>query len=100
MCGTNPLKVKKKIKTTLKLSVATHSSTIKVDEKPDFGKSCMKNLNSAVALANASSRNAKAAPKKSEDDRYTLDRWKLYLDSYATYQSFFVLASEQNLQFL
>ena len=75
--GTNSLKIKKKIKTTPKSHDAAHVSTIKVGEKPAFVKNCMRNLNSAVALANASTRSAKAAIKKSEDDRYILDRWKL-----------------------
>ena len=43
--GTNPLKVKKKIKTTLKSSDAAHASTIKMDEKPALVKTCTKDLN-------------------------------------------------------
>ena len=87
--GTNPLKVKKKVITThTKDDVAKPPTTI-VDEKPAFIKKCMKNLNVAVSLANASGRSAKTAIKKPEENRYTLDRWKLYLDSCATYHSFF-----------
>ena len=50
----------------------------------------MKNLNRAVALANASDRSVKVkdAKSKPEEGRYTLDRRKLYLDSCATYHSF------------
>ena len=46
--GINPLKVKKKIKTTSKSSDATHLSTVKVNKKPDFVKNCVKNINLAV----------------------------------------------------
>ena len=60
-----------------------------MDEKPTFVKNCGKNLDSEVVLANISSKSLKAAPKNSEDDRYTLDRWKLYLDICATYHYFF-----------
>ena len=87
--GTNPLKVKKKIKNNSKSSDANHLCTIKMDGKPASIKSCMKNMTYLVALANAISRSAKTAFKKSEDNRYTLDRWKLYLDSCATYHYFF-----------
>ena len=52
--GTNPLKVKKKIKTTIKSGDVVKAPTIEVAKKPAFVKRCMKNLNSAVALANAS----------------------------------------------
>ena len=90
MHGTNPLKVKEKIKITLKSSDAVHASTIKVDEKPAFVKNYMKSLNSVVALANTGSRSVMATSNISEDNRYTLDGWKLYLDSCATYHSFFV----------
>ena len=41
-----------------------------------------------ATLTNASNRSAKTANKKFKDNRYTLDRWKLYLDSCATYHSF------------
>ena len=87
--GTDPLKAKKKIKTSPKLSDSTHISTIKVNEKPSLIKKCMKNMNSVVVIANASSRSAKTVIKKSEDNRYILDRWKLYLGSCATCHSFF-----------
>ena len=87
--GTNPLKAKKKIKTTSKPSDAHHLPMVKVDEKPAFVTNCMKIMNLAVVLANVSSRGAKTAVKKSEDDRYTLDLRKLYLDSCATYHYFF-----------
>ena len=70
-----------------------------VDEKPAFVKNCMKHLDSAVALANASSRSAKVAPKKSIDVRYTLDRWKLYLDSCATYHSFIAKEFLRNIKY-
>ena len=63
--------------------------TTKVSEKPAFIKKCMKNLNSTITLANASDRSAKDVTKKPEENRYTLDRWKLYLGSCATYHSFF-----------
>ena len=89
MRGTDPFKVRRKIKTTFKLGDAAHVSTIRVNEKPVFVKNCMKNLNSAVRLPNASSRSVKAAPNKSGDNMYTLDRRKLYLDSCAAYHSFF-----------
>ena len=44
---------------------------------------------SAVALVIATSKSAKTTIVKPEDDRYTLDRWKLYLDICATYHYFF-----------
>ena len=86
--GTNPLKAKKKIKTTSKPSDAHHLPMVKVDEKPAFVTNCMKIMNLAVVLANVSSRGAKTAVKKSEDDRYNLYRLKLYLNSCANYHSF------------
>ena len=49
----------------------------------------MANLNSTVALANASDRSVKVTVAKPKEARYTLDRWKLYLDSCAPYNSFF-----------
>ena len=96
--NTNPLKVKKKINTTLKLSNAVHASTIKVDEKPTFVKNCTKNLNSTVMLVNANSRSVRAAPTKSEDNRYTLDKWMLYLDSCATHHYFFAKEFFRNIK--
>ena len=63
VCGTTPLKIKKKIKTTPKSSDANDLPTVKVDKKPAFVKSCMRNLNSAVALAIVSGRSAKTAVK-------------------------------------
>ena len=72
------------------MSDSAHAFTIKMDEKLAFDKNCMKNVNSVFALANATSRSIKVVSNKSEDDRYTLDRWKLYLDSYIAYHSFFV----------
>jgi hypothetical protein len=96
--GTNPLKVKRKTKTaSMKSDVATPPATI-VDEKPAFIKKCMKNLNVAVSLANASGRSAKATTEKPKEDRYTLDRWKLYLDSCATYHSFFAKEFLRNIE--
>ena len=62
MRGTNPLKVKKKSKTRIK-----PSGVAKADEKPAFIKKCMKNLNSAITLANAINRSAKDVTKKSEE---------------------------------
>ena len=45
---------------------------------------------SFVALTNTTSnRIAKTTIKKSTDNRYTLDRWTLYLDSCTTYHYFF-----------
>ena len=90
--GTNPVKIKKKIKTTSKSDDTAHASMIKVDKKPAFFKNCMKRLNYVVALASASSRSAKTVIKKSEYERYTFDRWKmslLYLNSCATHHLFF-----------
>ena len=58
----------------------------------------MKNLNLVVALANANGSSAKAVPKKSKDNRYTVDRWKLYLGSCATYHSFFVKEFLKNIK--
>ena len=75
--GTNPMKVKKKSKTKIKPSDVAKAPTTKVDEKPVFIKKCMKNLNSAITLANASNSSAKDATTKPEEGRYTLDRWKL-----------------------
>ena len=46
-------------------------------------------MNLAVALPNAGSRSGKTTIKKSEDDRYTLDRRKMYLNSCTTCHSFF-----------
>ena len=63
MCGTNPLKVKKKHKTALNSSNTAHVSTIKVDEQPTLFKNCTKIMNSAVVLANATSRSAKPYPR-------------------------------------
>ena len=87
--GTNPLKAKRRTKTTIKSDDVAKPVTTKVTEKPAFMKRCMANLNSAVALANASGRSVKVTLAKPKEARYTLDRWKLYLDSCATYNSFF-----------
>ena len=81
MRGTNPFKAKTRLKTTIKSDDVATPVTIKVNEKPAFVKRCMANLNSAVALANASGRSAKVTVAKPEEVRYTLDRRKLYLDS-------------------
>ena len=89
MRGANPLKAKGRTKTAIKSDDVTKPVTTKVTEKPAFVRRCMTNLNSAVALANASDRSVKVTVAKPEELRYTLDRWKLYLDSCATYNSFF-----------
>ena len=52
----------------------------------------------AVAMANASGRSAKSATKKSKDNMYTLDWWKIYLDSYTTYHSFFAKEFHTDIQ--
>ena len=57
---------------------------VKAEEKPAFVRNCMKNINSAVALASATSKSTKTTIAKPEDNRYTLDRWKLYIDSCVT----------------
>ena len=72
--GTNPFKVKTRLKTTIKSDDVATPVTIKVNKKPAFVKRCMANLNSAVALANASGRSAKVAVAKPMEARYTLDR--------------------------
>ena len=72
--GTNPLKVKKKIKTTIKSGDVVKAPTIEVAKKPAFVKRCMKNLNSAAALANAGGRSTKDTTSKSGEGRYILDR--------------------------
>ena len=87
--GTNPLKAKGRTKTPIKSDDVAKPVTTKATEKPAFVKRCMANLNSVVALANASGRSAKVTVAKPEEARYTLDRWKLYLDSCATYNSIF-----------
>ena len=51
--GTNPLKTKRKAKTSLKECDVSDAQGVKAEEKPTFVKNCMKNLNSAVALASA-----------------------------------------------
>ena len=48
-----------------------------MDKKPAFTKKYMKNLNTAISLANASNRNEKGTLKKLEDNRYTLDTTEL-----------------------
>ena len=88
MDGTNPHKAKRKVKTNLKTCDVSDVPIIKAEEKPVFVKNCMTNLNSAVALANTNSKSAKTTHKTSEANRYTLDRWKLYLNSCAPYHSF------------
>ena len=82
--GTNPRKAKIKVKTNLKLYDVADAPTIKAEEKPVFVKNCMKNLLLTVVLVRANNKSAQATPNKPEDNRYTLDRWKLYLDSCAT----------------
>ena len=49
-------------------------------------------------MANASGKSVKTAINKSKDNRYIVDRWKLYLDSCATYHSFFVEKFLTNVQ--
>ena len=61
---------------------------VKAEEKPAFMNNCMTNLNSAVALASTAGKSAKTTIEKPEDDRYILDRWKLYLEICATYHYF------------
>ena len=80
---TNPLKAKRKVRTNLKTCDVANTPIVKAEEKPMYVKKCTKNLNSVAALGSANSKSAKTTPKKSEDNRYTLDRWKLYLDSSA-----------------
>ena len=96
--GTNPLKAKMKVKTNLKTCDVANAPSIKAEEKPAFMKNCMKNFNSAVALASANNKSVKTTPKKSENNRYTLGRWKLYLHSCATYHSFFAKEFLQNIK--
>ena len=55
-------------------------------------------MNYSGSLTNTSSINANTAIKRSEDDRYTLDRWKLYLDSCAIYHSFFAKEFLRNIK--
>ena len=86
---TNPFKAKKKVKTNLKLHDVEDAPIIKAEEKAVFVKNYTKNLHLVVALASANSKSVKAIPDKSEDNRYTLDRRELYLNSCATYHSFF-----------
>ena len=74
MCGTNPLKARKKSKTTSTQNGMTTPPTSKMDEKPTFIKKCMKNLNTTVFLATARNSNAKGITQKPEENRYTLDR--------------------------
>ena len=93
---TNPLKAKRKVTTNLKTCDVVDTFIIKSEEKPAFVKNCMKNLHLAVALARANIRSTEAAPKKSKDNRYTLDRWNLFLDSCVTYHSFFAKDFLQN----
>ena len=96
--GTNPLKVKSRIKTAIKSDDVAKPVTTKVTEKPAFVKRCMANLNSAVVLANASDRSAKVTVAKPEEARYTLDRRKLYLDSCITYHYFFTKEFLRNIK--
>ena len=98
MHSTNPLKAKRKVKTNLKTCDMADAPTVKAEEKPVFVKNCMKNLDLTVALASATSKSAKATLKKSEDNKYMLDRWKLYLDSCVTYHSFFAKEFLQNIK--
>ena len=82
--GTNPLKTKRKVKTSFKECDMSDVQSVKAEETPAFVKNCMKNFNSAVALASATSKSAKTTIEKPEDNRYTLDRWKLYIDNCAS----------------
>ena len=63
-----------KSKTTIRSNDMAKTPTTKVVEKPVFVKNCMKNLNSTIALANASNMSAKDATRKPEENRYNLDR--------------------------
>jgi hypothetical protein len=49
----------------------------------------MNNLNNGVSLVNTIDWSAEGTTKKPKENRYTSDRWKLYLDSCTTYHSFF-----------
>ena len=98
MRGTNPLNTKRKAKTSFEECDVSDTQDVKAEEKPAFVKNCMRNLNSAVALASATIRSAKTTIEKPEDNRYTLDRWKLYLDSCTTYHSFFAKEFLRNIE--
>ena len=89
MGGTNKLKAKRKVNANLKVCDVSDTQVDKAEEKPTFVKNCTRNLTSVVALASPNNKSAKTVITKPEDNRYTLDRWKLYLDSCATYHSFF-----------
>ena len=89
MGWTNPLKIKEKLKTTLKSSDANHRPMVNVDKKSDFVKNCGKGIHLVITLTSSSSRSTETTFKKSKDNRYTLGMWKLYLDSCATYHYFF-----------
>ena len=54
-----------------------------------ISRATQKNTNAAVTLANDSSRSAKTKIETFKNDRYTLERWKLYLESCATYHPCF-----------
>ena len=69
--GSNPLKVRRNTKTSTKERDVSYAQSVKAEEKPAFVRNCMKNLNSAVALASATSKNAKVNTEKPEEKRYT-----------------------------
>ncbi len=98
-CGTNPRKTKRKARADFEECDVSDAQVVKAEEKPTFVKNCMRNLNSAVALASATSKSTKTTPKKPEDNRYTLDRSKLYLDCCATYHSFFAKEFLPNIEY-
>ena len=50
------LKIKRKVKANLEECDVLDAQVVKVEEKPTFVKNCIRNLNSAVALASATSR--------------------------------------------
>ena len=96
--GTNPLKAKRKVKTNLKTCGVADAQIAKAEKKPEFVKNCMKKLNLAMALAKTNSKSMKTTPNKPEDNRYTLDRWELYLNCCATYHAFFAKEFLQNVK--
>ena len=88
-----------------KSSNVDHVSPVKVDEKRAFAKSCLKSKKAVVCttptgvtMENASDRSVNTAITNSSDNRYTLDWWKLYLDSCTNYHSFFAKEFLSNVQ--
>ena len=86
----------KETKTTPKSDGKNHVPPIKVGKKPAFVKSYLNMMKTVihttpigVAMANASDRSVNTAVKKSNDNRYIWNWWKLYLTSCATCHYFF-----------